>query len=76
MKTLKALIQEDAKSEFEALPHVSELGDGTWHGELAGCVFRYEGKYYRSDIGIRQSFPAPFTVYVKNSKQVSKEDFN
>ena len=58
------------KGYYETLEHVTVLGDGTFTGKLAGHNFEYHGKHYYSEIGIRTPFPTPYTITIKNGKEV------
>lgn len=55
---------------FKTLENVSVLGDGTFTGKLAAHNFEYNGKHYYSEVGIKGIVPVPYTVTIKNGKQI------
>jgi len=68
-KNQKQQLNESAASDyFESLPDVRTLGDGNYDGELAGCNFTYNGKHYKSPIGIRCSFPVKTTLQITGNE--------
>lgn len=54
----------------EELPSVNILPDGEYHGKLAAHCFEYNGKKYHTEIGIKTPFPQPWTVTIKDGKEV------
>ena len=55
---------------YEGLPHVMNLGDGTFSGQMHAHTFEYDGKTYYSDIGVKCPFPVAYTVKIENGVQV------
>lgn len=53
--------------DFEKLPHITSLGDGNYAGIMSGCVFNYEGEYYRCSFGVRGR-NIPMVIKVENEK--------
>lgn len=52
------------------MEHITELGDGTFCGILKAHDFEYKGKHYFSRVGIIGIIPVPYTVTIKNGKQI------
>lgn len=55
---------------YTDFPNVIELGDGEFSGEMKAYLFKYNGKVYYSNIGIRCPFYAPHTIKIENGIQI------
>ena len=55
---------------YEGWTSVKILGDGKFHGKMAAHNFEYNGNHYYSEIGVRSPIPVPFTVNIKNGKEI------
>lgn len=60
--------QDELESKNILEPKVESLGDGTYIGQMAGCIFYYQGNKYMSPIGIRTSHPQNVILDIKNGK--------
>lgn len=54
----------------KTIKHVTVLGDGTFCGMLKAHDFEYNGKHYYSEAGIRGIIAVPYTVTIKDGKQI------
>ena len=54
----------------KTIKHVTVLGDGTFCGMLKAHDFEYKGKHYYSEAGIRGIIAVPYTVTIKDGKQI------
>ena len=78
-KDLQAKLQAFAEAERKRLEeeefkkHVESLGDGTYVGQMTGCMFYYRGNEYICPIAKRCSFPVNTIIEIKNGKVSFKE---
>ena len=49
---------------------IGTLPDGEYHGKLSGHVFEYNGNLYKTYIGIKTPIPQPWTITIKDGKEV------
>lgn len=73
MKNISEILTE-SEIRLEDLPDVGVLGDGTYVGMLRAHVFTYNGKDYRTRVGIRCMTPEPWTIIVKDGKEYEPWD--
>lgn len=67
MKDLKAFVIENNQ---KVMLDICTLPDGEYHGKLAAHCFEYNGNFYKTEIGIKTSFPQPWTIIIKDGKEV------
>ena len=73
MKHLNEFVVENLiGNKWESYPNVTELEDGTYRGQIAGCVFRLDEKRYKCPFGIRQTTPKNLTLEIKNHEIINK----
>ena len=49
---------------------ICTLPDGEYHGKLSGHVFEYNGNLYKTYIGLKTPIPEPWTITIKDGKEV------
>ncbi len=70
LKKFKHIVLENTnkskKIDLDSLPSVIELGDGVYKGMIKGHVFTYNGEKYKTSIGLKNMFPQPWSIQIKN----------